>query len=59
MSLPVQSLRLNEVAEAGMDLGGFDPGMERIGTPTVRAIGECCAFENPILSIRTLPSATA
>jgi hypothetical protein len=44
MSLPVQSFRLSEVAEAGMDLGGFDPGMERTGTPAVRAIGECFAF---------------
>lgn len=29
MSLPIQSFRLSEVAETGMDLGGFDAGAER------------------------------
>ena len=46
MSLPIQSFRLSEVAEAGMDLGGFDTDAERTGTPAVRAIGECFAFNN-------------
>jgi hypothetical protein len=45
MSLPIQSFRLSEVAEAGMDWAGV-AGAESGGTPAVQAIGECFAFHN-------------
>ncbi|MGD1097358.1 MAG: hypothetical protein ABSB35_35905 [Bryobacteraceae bacterium] len=47
MSLPVQSFRLSEVAEAGMDLDGFGAGRERSGTLPVNAICECFAVDSP------------
>jgi len=46
MSLPVQSFRLSEVAEDGMDLGGFGAEMERAGPLPMRVLGECFAFDN-------------
>jgi hypothetical protein len=46
MSLPIQNFRMSEVAEAGMDMGGFAASTERTFTPAVQAIGECFAFNN-------------
>lgn len=45
MNLPIQSYRLNEVAEAGMDLSRIRTGMESNGVPPVNAIGRCFAFD--------------
>ncbi len=50
MSLPIQSFRLSEVAEPGMDLSDFGSGMGRTGTPPVNAIGECFAFDSQQLA---------
>jgi hypothetical protein len=44
VSLPIQSFRLSEVAEAGMDWAGV-AGVESGGSAAVQAIGEC--FGNP------------
>jgi len=49
MSLPIQKLRLSEVAEAGLDFGGVTAGT-RTGTPPLRAIGECFAFHSEPLA---------
>jgi len=43
VSLPIQSFRLGEVTEAGMDWAGV-ARVERGGTSGVQAIGECFAF---------------
>jgi len=46
MSLPLQSYRLGEVAEAGMDWSGMGKGMKPTGTSPGNAIGECFAFDS-------------
>jgi hypothetical protein len=50
MSLPIQNFRMSEVAEAGMDMGGFAASTERTFTPAVRVIGECFAFTSDALA---------
>jgi hypothetical protein len=51
MSLPIQSYRLSEIVEPGMNLGGFAPSTDHFFPPAVRAMGQCFAFDCEALAL--------